>query len=300
MRFTAQSLFELPTGIDTAVQDIKRGAWRGDCILKQYINKYLWDKYSDRDIAFLNARQDLLISNKSLALFLDEATDILMENVPEQWGSSAELVNDHSKGTIFEWLLYRTSLLDDEAATDRAVKRYIGWIEASSISSVEVLLPTSSNDVDLTVVEGVLKCIMQPIGTVLLKQLFNNPTLAYSSKAFLKPGDIHVAHSMKTKAFKWCSRKRNIYTDKFYLCCGMREEDSHCLRTNWSNPRSHHPGELRQILYGGKKAGGGCTDDHIPRMIVPQWSCCGLTAPAEGCLPEGFNPNANVDEEKIL
>ena len=117
----------------------------------------------------------------------------------------------------------------------------------------------------------------------------------------------HIENATKFEHFGeivsvvWRSKKKYMYTDEFYSCCGCAKNSigvnysAICPRsTKWKNKSSFHTGRLVNIKgrVGGR--GGGCGSitgipshfDHIPRSAIPTWSCCGKHANAEGCIQD--------------
>ena len=228
----------------------------------------------------MNKCQDYLVSNESLARFLDTATNICHVD---------NSVNDHTKGTLFEWLLYLTSQLEDKNATARVVKRYIEFVTCTTMHNFFVAFQTkldiSAEQPQIPQIESWLQDYQaKPLNDV-LKGLKADSTMTYTSKMISKT--CTAGHEEEAIIFTWYSRARNSYTDSFFPCCGMRGDDKICTRESWPNPMKSHPGRLYQACQGGKKAGGGICPSagmiFTPRMQVPMWTCCHQAAPAPGC-----------------
>lgn len=99
--------------------------------------------------------------------------------------------------------------------------------------------------------------------------------------------DAAFQHTKDAVGVQWSSKKRNIYEEYFYPCCGLRKESRYCGRVLWRDQKAIHSGNMQ--LGGSRKHGGGSGPqgtpyDHHPRGGTPKWTCCNKPSFVEGCV----------------
>ena len=310
--YSIDDFFKLPMSLNE-IYDMyppdkrKLLAWKGDTLFNYYVSTHLMqrcikeDGNEDIDLGKLADIRNKLVSNQFFSIFLQEATDFFLP-------AGAINTNLHTFGTYFEFFFaiagdgqkgQALNLVREDIA-----KQYIEYMLVR-----HVIVQKNLKDVATMYLEQINIAIkdevfdpesgdneqMNPACSQHFQRILENleadPWMMYSAH---RPNRSAISpHTGSLKTFSWKSRRGNEYKDSFWLCCGFRESETFCNVINWQK-MGMHSGELVQTNSGSRREGGGkrprgASDDHLPRMSVPRWNCCGNIAPAEGCKYSNHN-----------
>lgn len=309
-------------------EESKRLAWLGDSIVDGSVAAHVFTASKTANIGELTLRKARYVCNKTMATFLDVATDASERMRPG--------LSDHSKGTIFEALVGATATVAGRRVAKQVIGKYIKFVDEneacfsfpvaaappmtmwtyrnqredapsviddsfgtldSSETYTTVLwsvcgsLAKADDKVASTRLSDMMQCV--PKFTAEKPVPATHETGSECSNA-RDAHDIDTAaqlgcsHSQEPVAVAWRSRKGYTHHDAYMQCCGVRAGRHACLRHMWPDASAKHTGELK--IGGSNKAGGGMpqASNHIPRGSIPTWTCCHATAMAPGCVSEVY------------